>query len=182
MTNETELPPLTIGKSAVFGAHCVIYRGAVIGNSVFVADGAQIRERTSIGDLTIIGRNATVENDVALGKSCKIETGAYIAALSVLEDYCFVGPMAVFTNDNYLGRTEERKKFFKGPVLRKGARIGAGAVILPGVEIGSDSLVAAGAVVTKDVPERSLVMGCPARVAGPVPEEQLLINQIFYEG
>ncbi len=102
--------------------------------------------------------------------------------MSVVEDYCFLAPEVTFTNDNFLGRTEERKKHFGGPTLRRGARIGANATLLPGVEIGEDALVAAGAVVVRNVSPRMVVAGVPARVLRPVPEEQLLENQVFFDG
>ncbi|NCC97764.1 MAG: N-acetyltransferase [Synergistales bacterium] len=175
-----ELPPLILGKNVTVGANCVIYRGASVGDGVFFGDCATVREDVSIGELTIIGRGATVENKTTIGMRCKIETNAYITAMSTVEDYCFIAPSVAFSNDNYLGRTEERKKHFAGPVLRKGARVGVNATLLPGVEIGQDALVAAGAVVTKDVPPRTIVAGCPARPFGEVPEEQLIENQTFY--
>ena len=118
---------------------------------------------------------------MTIGRKCKIETEAYITAFSTIEDYCFIAPEVTFTNDNFLGRTEERKKHFGGPTLKKGARIGANATILPNLVIGEDALVAAGSVVTKDVPPRMVVVGSPARAVRPVPEEQLIENQVFYD-
>ena len=176
-----ELPPLKIGKAVTVGAGCIIYRGAEIGDFAFLGDIATVREDVTIGEGTIIGRGATVENEVTIGKKTKIETNAYITAFSKIGDYCFVAPCVAFSNDNYLGRTEERKKHFGGPVLRKGVRIGAGSVLLPGVEIGEDGLVAAGSVVTKNVPARMIVLGSPAKPWKEVPEDQLIENQIFYE-
>lgn len=176
-----ELPPLVIGWGVTIGANCVIYRGATLGDGVFVGDLASVREDVSIGELTIIGRGVTIENKTTIGRKCKIETEAYITAMSTVEDYCFIAPCAAFTNDNYLGRTEERKKRFGGPVLRRGARIGANATLLPGVTVGEDALVAAGSLVTKDVPPRMVVLGVPARPLRPVPEEQLIENQIFFD-
>ena len=81
------------------------------------------------------------------------------------------------SNDNYAGRTQARFAAFCGVTVRRGGRIGAGAVILPGVTIGEDSLVGAGSVVTHDVAARMVVVGNPARVLKPVPPEQLLENQ-----
>ena len=176
-----ELPELVIGEGVMIGAGCVVYRGASLANGVFVGDLATIRENVAIGELTIIGRGATVENKTTIGRKCKIETNAYITAFSTIEDYCFIAPCVAFTNDNYLGRTEERKKHFGGPTLRRGARIGGNATILPNIEIGEDALVAAGSVVTKDVPARTIVMGSPARVLRPVAEEQLIERQTFYD-
>lgn len=177
-----ELPPLKLGKAVTVGAGCIIYSGAEISDSAFFGDLATVREDVTIGEGTIIGRGATVENKVTIGKKTKIESNAYITAFSTIEDYCFVAPCVAFSNDNFLGRTEERKKHFGGPILRKGARIGAGSVLLPGVEIGEDALVAAGSVVTKNVPPKMTVLGSPAKVWRPVPEEQLIEAQMFYEG
>jgi len=119
---------------------------------------------------------------VKIGKKCKIETEAYITALSTIEDYCFIAPEVTFTNDNFLGRTKDRFKYHKGVTLKRGARVGANTTFLPGITVGEDALVAAGAVVTKDVPPRKIVVGVPARVWKDVPPEQLLENQDYYEG
>ena len=176
-----EYPPLSIGKAVTVGAGCILYVGAEIGDMVFFGDLATVREDVKIGEYSIIGRGATVENKVTIGRKCKIETEAYITAFSIIEDYCFIAPCVAFTNDNFLGRTEERKKHFGGPTLKRGARIGANATILPNLVIGEDAVVAAGSVVTKDVPARMIVLGSPARVLRPVPEEQLIENQVFFD-
>lgn len=176
-----KLPPLKIGKAVTIGAGCVVYSGAEISDYVFFGDIATVREDVTIGEGTIIGRGATVENKVSIGKKTKIESNAYITAFSKIEDYCFIAPCVAFSNDNFLGRTEERKKHFGGPIIRKGARIGAGAVLLPGVEIGEDALVAAGSVVSRNVAARMIVLGSPAKPLREVPEEQLIENQLFYE-
>jgi len=180
-TSIEELNPLSIGNGTTIGASCVIYKGASLGEKCFVGDLATIREKTTIGEKTIVGKGATVENGTSVGKRVKIETGAYITAFSTIEDYCFIAPEVTFTNDNYLGRTEERKKHFKGPTLKKGARIGANATLLPGVTVGEDALVAAGSVVTKDLAPRKIYAGIPAKYIRDVPKEQLIEEQVFYE-
>ena len=134
----------------------------------------------SIGQRTIIGKGATVENRTAIGARCKIETNAYITAISRIEDDCFIAPEVTFTNDNFLGRTEERKKRFRGVTLKRGARIGANATVLPGLTIGEDALLAAGSVLTKDLPPGKIFLGVPARYFGDVPEAQWLRNQTFF--
>jgi acetyltransferase-like isoleucine patch superfamily enzyme len=182
LKEEINLPFTYIGNNCLIGSNTVIYIGANIDNDVMVADLASIREKTDIGEYTIIGRGVTVENNVFIGKRCKLESNCYITAYSSLEDYVFIAPGVVTSNDNYIGRTEERKKHFKGVTVKRGGRIGAGVVTLPGKVIGEDALVAAGSVVTKDVPARKVVMGVPARVIRDVPEEQLIENQKFYEG
>jgi len=179
---EKNLPPTRIGNNCLIGANTVIYIGSNIFNNVLIADLASIRENTTIGEYTIVGRGVTVENFVKIGERCKIESECYITAYSGLEDYVFIAPGVVTSNDNYLGRTEERFKHFKGITVKKGGRIGANAVILPGKIIGEDAVVAAGSIVTKDVPPRKIVMGSPARVIRDVPEEQLIENQKFYVG
>lgn len=175
--DEKGLPPVRISEDCMFGAQVVIYAGCEIGTHVLVADGAAVRENVTIGAYTIVGRNATVENFVKIGKKCKLETNCYITAYSEVGDYCFIAPGVCTTNDNFLGRTEERFKHFKGVTVKRGGRIGGHAVILPGKTIGEDAVVAAGAVVSKDVPPRTIVVGNPARPLREVPEEQLLDKQ-----
>jgi len=177
ITKDLELPPAKIRDHCLIGAHAVLYAGSELGEGVLVADSAQVRERVTIGEYTIVGRGVTIENHVRIGRKCKLETGGYITAYSVLEDFCFIAPLVTTTNDNYLGRTEERFKHFKGVTVRRGGRIGAGAVILPGIEIGEDAVVGAGAVVTRNVPPRKIVVGVPAEIFRDVPEEQWLEKQ-----
>ncbi|HKQ59459.1 MAG TPA: DapH/DapD/GlmU-related protein [Candidatus Eisenbacteria bacterium] len=176
-TQEQELPPLTVGDLCIVGTGVVLYRGAAIDAKVLMADLCTVRENVTIGRGTIVGRGVTVENYCTVGRYCKLESECYLTAYSTLEDRVFVAPGVVTSNDNYVGRTAERFKHFKGVTVRKGGRIGAGSVILPGIVIGEDGLVAAGSVVTRDVPPRTIVLGSPAKEWRPVPVEQLLENQ-----
>lgn len=176
-TKEQQLPPLTVGDLCIVGTGVVLYRGAAIDAKVLMADLATIRENVTIGRGTIVGRGVTVENFCAVGRYCKLESECYITAYSTLEDRVFIAPGVVTSNDNFVGRTQERFKHFKGVTVKKGGRVGAGTVTLPGVTIGEDALVAAGSTVTKDVEPRMIVMGKPARPLRPVPVEQLLENQ-----
>ncbi len=169
--------PTQIGDECLIGAQAVVYVGTKIANNVLIADSAAVREDVTIGEQTIVGRCCTVENFTTIGKKCKLETNSYITAYSIIEDFCFIAPGVITTNDNFLGRTEERFKHFKGVTIRKGGRIGGGAVILPGIEIGEDAVVAAGAIVTKNVPAKSIYAGVPAKHFRETPEEQLLKNQ-----
>ena len=182
LKEEANLTPTTIGNNCLIGANSIIYIGANIAHDVMIADLASIRENTDIGEYTIIGRGVTIENYVSIGKRCKLESNCYITAHSHLYDYVFIAPGVLTSNDNYLGRTEERLIHIQGVTVKRGGRIGAGAVILPGKIIGEDALVAAGSVVTKDVPAGKVVMGMPAKVVRDVPEEQLIENQEFYRG
>jgi UDP-2-acetamido-3-amino-2,3-dideoxy-glucuronate N-acetyltransferase len=141
---------------------------------VIVGDQACVRERVTVGDDVVIGRGSLVENDTTVGAGTKIQAMAYITAYSTLEDDVFIAPCVQTTNDNFMGRTEQRHALVKGPTIRRGARIGGGAVLCPGVEIGEEAFVGAGAVVVRDVPPRVVVVGNPARVLREVPEEELL--------
>lgn len=174
---KTQYAPARIGNGCIVGTHVTVYCGVEIADHVLIADGAAVREEVQIGEATIIGRGVTVEQQTRIGQKCKLETDVYITALSVVEDYCFIAPGVITTNDNFLGRTEERKKHFKGVTVRTGGRIGARAVILPGKEIGPDAVVAAGSVVTRDVPSGEIYLGSPAKHFRYVAEEQLLKNQ-----
>jgi UDP-2-acetamido-3-amino-2,3-dideoxy-glucuronate N-acetyltransferase len=176
-TKDQELPGLTIGNNCILGTSVVLYRGCIIGNKVLVADLSSIRENVIIGNFTIVGRGVAIENFCEIGNYCKLETNVYITAHSKIEDRVFIAPCVATSNDNYVGRTQERFKHFKGVTVKKGGRIGVGAVILPGKTIGADSLVAAGALVTVDTPPKKIVIGMPAKEFRDVPAEQLLENQ-----
>jgi len=177
ITKEQQLGPCLIEDDCIIGSLAVVYRGCTIRNKVMVADMASVREDVEIGALTIIGRGVTVENKVRIGTRCKVETEAYVTALSEIGDNCFIAPEVTFTNDNFLGRTKDRFKYHKGVTMHKGARIGANVTVLPGIVLGEDSLVAAGSVVTRNVPARKIVLGSPAKVWRDVPPDQLLENQ-----
>ncbi len=177
VTKEGKFPPTEIGDACMIGTSVVLYVGCTIANNVLVADLASVREEVVIGEYTIIGRGVAIEQRVRIGKRCKIETEVYITAISEVGDYCFIAPEVTFTNDNFMGRSKERFKYHKGATLKTGARIGANATILPGITIEEDGQVAAGSVVTRDVPAQKIVMGVPARVLRDVAEAQLLKNQ-----
>jgi len=177
VTKEQALPPAKIGDNCIIGTSVVIYAGSVLGTRVLAADLSTVRENVTVGDYTIIGRGAAVENFCKIGSYCKLETNAYITAYSELEDRVFVAPCVATSNDNFVGRTKERFKHFKGVTVKKGGRIGVNATILPGKVIGEDTLVAAGALVTKNTTPRKIVAGVPAREIRDVPKEQLLENQ-----
>ena len=169
-----ELPPLELGAGTVVSTGAVVFAGTTVGERVIVGDQACVRERCSIGDDVVIGRGSLVENDTTVGALTKIQAHAYITAYSLLEDNVFIAPCVITTNDNFMGRTDKRHELINGPTIRRGARVGGGAVLLPGIEIGEEAFIGAGAVVIRDVPARALMVGNPARQLREVPDEELL--------
>ena len=168
------LEPAEIGDGTIISTGAVVFAGAKVGARVILGDQSCVRERVVVGDDVVIGRGSLVENDTTIGAMTKIQAEAYITAYSTLEEHVFIAPCVVTTNDNFMGRTERRHELIKGPTIRRGARIGGGAILLPGVEIGEDAFVGAGAVVTRDVAPRTVVVGNPARVLRDVPGDELL--------
>lgn len=168
------LGPTVIGDDTIISAGAIVFAGSSIGRRVILGDQSCVRERVEIGDDVVVGRGSLIENDTTVGAMTKIQANAYITAYSTLEENVFIAPCVVTSNDNFMGRTERRRDLIAGPTIRRGARVGAGAVLCPGVEIGEDAFVGAGAVVTKDVPPRVLVVGNPARFLREVPHDELL--------
>jgi acetyltransferase-like isoleucine patch superfamily enzyme len=168
------LAPTTIGDGTIVSTGAIVFAGSHIGARVILGDQSCVRERVEIGDDVVLGRGSFVENDTTIGAMTKIQADAYITAYSTLEEHVFIAPCVVTTNDNFMGRTEQRLALMKGPTIRRGARIGGGAILCPGIEVGEEAFVGAGAVVTKDVPPRALVVGSPARILREVPDEELL--------
>jgi acetyltransferase-like isoleucine patch superfamily enzyme len=169
-----DLPPTRIGDGTVVSTGAVVFAGTTIGARVIVGDQACIRERVTLGDDVVVGRGSLVENDTTVGAMTRIQAEAYITAYSTLEEHVFIAPCVVTTNDNFMGRTERRHELMKGPTIRRGARIGGGAVLCPGIQIGEEAFVGAGAVVTKDVAAGAVVVGNPARKIRDVPDEERL--------
>lgn len=169
-----ELKPLVIGANCQIGTGAIIYAGTSIGEDCLVADLASVRENCRIGKAVLIGRGVAVENNTVIGDWTKIQTNAYITAYMELEDHVFIAPMVTTTNDNFMGRTEKRFALKKGAVIKRGARIGGNAILLPGITVNEESFVAAGALVTRDTPGKQVVKGVPAKPFRPVPVEELL--------
>jgi acetyltransferase-like isoleucine patch superfamily enzyme len=170
------LQPTTIGAGTVVSTGAIVFAGSTVGERVILGDQSCVRERVEIADDVVVGRGSLVENDTTIGARTKIQAEAYVTAYSTVEEDVFIAPCVVTTNDNYMGRTEKRLEEMRGPTIRRGARVGGGAILCPGVEIGEEAFVGAGAVVTKDVPPRALVVGNPARVLREIPDEELLEN------
>lgn len=139
-----------------------ISNDAKIGKGVKIWQNVQLREFCSIGENCIIGKDCYVDKYVSIGKNCKIQNGVSIYHGVTIKDDVFVGPNATFTNDK-IPRARNNDWIIQKTVIEKGSSIGANATILCGITIGEYSMIAAGAVVTKDVKPFSLVAGNPAK-------------------
>jgi acetyltransferase-like isoleucine patch superfamily enzyme len=151
----------------------VVYAGAHLATGAIVGDQAQVRENARVGAGSVVGRASSVDFGARVGARVLIQTGVYVTSGSVVEDDVFLGPGVVTTNDHSMGR-HARGEPLLGPVFRRACRVGGGAVLVPGVVIGEEAFVAAGALVTRDVGQREVVMGVPARVVRRVGDEDLL--------
>lgn len=158
-----------IGDSAVIRSHTVIYAGNRIGKNFQTGHKANIREENEIGDNVSIGTLSVVEHHVKIGNNVRIHTQAFVPEFTILEDDVWIGPNVVVTNAKY-PLSPGVKESLLGPTIRKGAKIGANATILPGITIGVNALVGAGSVVTKDVPAGAVVVGNPARIIKIIEE------------
>jgi acetyltransferase-like isoleucine patch superfamily enzyme len=150
-----------------------VLAGADIGEGAILGDQSFVRERARIGAGSVIGRGSAVDNDVVVGTRVRVQTDVYLTAFSELEDDVFVGPGARTTNDDTMSRHGPEYEL-RGARLRRACRVGGGTVLCPGVEVGEEAFVAAGSVVTRDVPARAVVMGVPARTVRDVPDADLL--------
>ena len=173
---QEQLPPLELGPGTVVSTGAIVFAGTRIGARVIVGDQACVRERCGLGDDVVVGRGSLLENDTTVGARTKIQAMVYVTAYTTVEEDVFLAPCVQTSNDNFMGRTARRHDLRKGPTIRRGARVGGGAVLCPAVEIGEEAYVGAGAVVVQDVPPRVVVVGNPARVLRDVPPDELLTS------
>jgi acetyltransferase-like isoleucine patch superfamily enzyme len=166
-------PPI-IGKNALIRSNSIIYNDVDIGNNFKTGHGVTVREKTTIGDNVLVGTNSVIEGHCSIGNNVSIQSNVYIPTNTTIEDYVFIGPCACFTNDKYPIRVDFD---LKGPVIKRGASIGANSTFLSNIEIGEGAMVAAGAIVTMDVPEFFLAIGAPARIK-PLPKHLKKLNII----
>jgi acetyltransferase-like isoleucine patch superfamily enzyme len=158
-----------IGAGSVIRSHSVIYAGNIIGDGFATGHGVMIREENQIGNQVSVGTHSVIEHHVTVGNGVRIHSQAFIPEYSVLEDGCWIGPNVVFTNA-YHPLCPKVKECWKGPTIKRGAKIGANATLLPDITIGENALVGAGSVVVNDVPPGAVVAGNPAQVIKHVSE------------
>ena len=157
----------TIGHHAILRSGTIIYCDVIIGNNFQSGHNTLIREKTRIGDRTAIGTATVIDGNTSIGNDVSLQSMVYIPTNTTIDDHVFIGPNAVLTNDRY-----PPSGCLKGPIVKTGAAIGANATILPGVCIGAGAFVAAGSVVTYDVPDHMMAIGTPARIK-ELPKEML---------
>lgn len=160
--------PARLGDNAIVRAHTIIYGDVTIGNGFRSGHHALIREHTTLGDYVLVGTSVIIDGHVSIGSQVSLQGRVYIPTHTVIGSFVFIGPGAVLTNDKYpLRRRHDYSP--AGPILADHVTIGANATLLPGVRIGEGAMVAAGSVVTRDVPPWSLAAGVPARIK-PLPD------------
>jgi acetyltransferase-like isoleucine patch superfamily enzyme len=166
-----DLPRLEIGKHCVIGACAVLYVGTTIGDDTLIGDLSCIREECKIGNQVVIGRGVMLNYNIEIRDRARIMDASHFGGDMVVEEDAFVGPHVSTANDNTIGLRPVTAR--QGPHICRSASIGVGAILLAGVTIGEQSIVAAGALVLEDVPARKIAMGMPAKINGDVPAELL---------
>lgn len=172
--HDDDAAPTVVGDDSTIRAGTIVYTDVVIGDRLQTGHGALIREETTVGHDVVVGTHAVIDGRTDIGSNVSLQTGAYVPSRTTIGDNVFLGPHAALTNDPYPVRTDRE---LAGPVLEDGVSVGANATLLPGVTVGEGSFVAAGAVVTDDVPPNRMAVGAPARVE-PLPEELRPPNSI----
>jgi acetyltransferase-like isoleucine patch superfamily enzyme len=164
----------TFGPNVVIRSHSVFYRDVQTGHHVRSGHRVMVREGCRIGDHVLLGSNVVIDSYCKIGSHVSIQSNVYIPTGTEIGDYAFLGPNCVILNDRYPIRTGSK---LEGPVLERGVTVGGGATILPRVRLGEGAFVAAGAIVTKDVPAWHFAIGSPAVMSG-LPDELRVLNKI----
>ncbi len=160
---------------AIYGRHCIISENAQIGENTRIGNFVFIRDDTVIGKACVVGSYVDIEGDVRIGDFVSLQSGCYLTRGVTIEDEVFCGPRVVTLNDKRISYRRPSLIFTRqAPRMLRAARIGGGSVLCPGVTIGENALIGAGSVVTRDVPDRCIAMGNPARIIGPVPADQII--------
>ncbi len=152
-----------LGDDVVLRSFTIVYADVIMGDHVKTGHHVVIRERTTMGSRVVIGSGTVIDGDVTIGGEVKIESRVYVPTHTVIGNNVFIGPGAILTNDRYPQRRRD-EYVPQGPILEDGVTVGAGAVILPGLRIGEGAFLAAGSVVTRDVPPWTMVRGVPGKI------------------
>jgi UDP-2-acetamido-3-amino-2,3-dideoxy-glucuronate N-acetyltransferase len=165
-----------IGEDVLVRNHCTLYQGSTFADKVMINHNVLIREDVEISTQTSVGNNVIIEGCVKIGSKCSLQSFTFIAPNSEIEDFVFIGPGVVSANDPIMTyKRPQIEVVYKGITIKFGARIGAGAILLPGIVIGKEAVVAAGTLVLKNVPDYNICLGVPGRLIGKVSEEEFLI-------
>ena len=167
-SHKTRKKPTLLGEKCIVRSGATIYSNVIVANNVSFGHNALVRENVTIGGGTKIGTNTVVDGSTRIGSRVSVQTGVYICTYSTIEDGVFLGPCCVFTNDKFV--TQKPYKLI-GPTVRKGASIGANALLFPGVVVGEGAVVGSQAMVNVDIPPRTIFVGIPARKIRDLPED-----------
>jgi acetyltransferase-like isoleucine patch superfamily enzyme len=163
-----------IGENVTVGYNVIIDGGCKIGNNVFIGNNSMIRSGVEIGNDSIIGHLVMIESDTKIGEKVTIQSQCHITKSATIADRCFFGPMAMCINTRNISHGRNYEAILEGPNIKFGCRIGSGAIIMPGVTIGENVSIGAGAVVTRSIPDGEIWLGVPARFRGKIPKRELL--------
>lgn len=160
---------------SIYGRSCIISEDAKIGANTRIGNYVFIRDGTVIGKECLVGSYVDIEGDVCIGDFVSLQSGCYLTRGVIIEDEVFCGPRIVTMNDKHISYRRPSLIFTRrAPRLLRAARIGGGSILCPGVTIGENALIGAGSVVTRDVPDRCIAIGNPARIVGAVPADQII--------
>jgi acetyltransferase-like isoleucine patch superfamily enzyme len=171
LMNKTTLPrklPTVVGDNCIIRSGTVLYSNVKAGSDVSFGHNVLVREGVTIGEHTKIGTNVVIDGKSSIGSHVSIQTGVYLCTYSTVEDSSFLGPCCVFTNDKYVAQ-----KPFKliGPTVKRGASVGANALLFPGITVGEGAVIGSQAMVNSDVPPRAIFVGIPAKRLRDVPAD-----------
>ena len=168
-SHKIESKKLTLlGENCTVRSGTTIYSDVTVGDNVSFGHNATVRENVTIGVRSKVGTNVVVDGSTRIGSRVSIQTGVYVCTYSIVEDGVFLGPCCVFTNDKFVAQKPYK---LVGPTVKKGASIGANALLFPGVVVGEGAVVGSQAMVNTDVPPRTIFVGIPARKIRDLPDD-----------
>lgn len=164
------------GKNVRVGHHVVIDEGCSIGDDVFIGHNVVIRSGVKIGAGSVIGHLSMIERDAEIGQKVTIHDQCHITTFAKIGDFTFLGPMVMCINTRRISHGRGFEAQLEGPEIGHAARIGAGAIILPGRKIGDNAVVGAASLVVRDIPPRQIWFGSPARYNAEVPADEIMVK------